>query len=90
MPGDRNLNAFELCDQETHSLRRRIILKTYYKEVRWKDVDWTRVTHGRVFWQAFMNTVLKRRFLLKVEHFCTERLLFSQEGIFFIVSELVS
>jgi hypothetical protein len=53
-------------------------------------VDWARVTHCRVFWQAFMNTVLKRRFRLKVEYLWTERLLFSQEEIFFIVSELVS
>jgi len=37
-----------------------------------------------------MNTILKLRFPLKEEHFWTERLFSSQEGIFFIVSELVS
>jgi hypothetical protein len=89
-PSGPNLNAFGLCDQETNGLRLRIILKTHCKEVRREDVDWTRVIHRRVSWQAFMNTVLKRRFPLKVQRFWTEGLLFAQEGIFFRVSELVS
>lgn len=44
-------------------------------------MDWIRVTHCKVLWQAFMNTVLKSRFLFKVEHFWIDRPLFSQEGI---------